>query len=136
MRICYGWARKPMTLSLEQRYHPEQLMARLPKINSIKSSTKSTKSTKELPPLVWMPIWIHMDNHYVRLNSKDEVELACKLACIHHNGLDNRAPYCDNKSNFSNFNNVDNEDWQFIDPTECVVVGVSSDSESCSSLAD
>lgn len=92
MHVCYGWARKPMSLSLEQRYHPEQLMARLGPFNPNKSSVS---------PLVWMPVWIHMDNHFVRLNTKEEVELACKLACIYHNGPDNKAPVCD-------------DDWQFI----------------------
>lgn len=103
MRICCGWARKPMTLSLEQRYHPEQLMNRLP------IKTKSNSS------LAWMPVWIHVDSHYVRLNGKEELELACKLACIYHNGLDNRAPYCE----------YFDEDWQFID-RECVGVSKAS----------
>ena len=135
MRICYGWARRPMVLSLEQRYHPEQLMTRLPKLTKSNSSksTKSNPTKSNFTPLAWMPIWIHMDNHYVRLNSKEEVELACKLACIYHNGLDNRAPYGDdsNFANFADFDNSDNfdnfdtEDWQFIDPTECPVLGVS-----------
>lgn len=86
MRICYGWSRKPMSLSAEQRYHPEQLMNRL----------GSYFPGKHLAsPLVWMPVWILMDDQYVRLNSKDEIELACKLACIYHNGPDNRAPFCE-----------------------------------------
>lgn len=95
MHICYGWARKPMNLSSEQRYRPEQLMARLGSFKDFRNF-KVTNPTKPLvSPLVWMPVWIHMDHHFVRLNTKDEVELACKLACIYHNGLDNRAPFCD-----------------------------------------
>ncbi len=95
MRVCYGWARKPMNLSLEQRYHPEQLMARLGPFNPDKPA---------ITPLAWMPVWIHMDSHFVRLNTKEEVELACKLACIYHNGPDNKAPFDD--------------DWQFISKKE------------------
>lgn len=83
MHICYGWSRKPLSLSTEQRYHPEQLMNRLSPFRSGKHLAS---------PLIWMPVWVHMDDQYVRLNSKDEVELACKLACIYHNGPDNRAP--------------------------------------------
>jgi hypothetical protein len=110
MRICYGWARKPMKLSLEQRYHPEQLMARLgpfyPSHNSVS-------------PLVWMPVWIHMDDQYVRLNSKDEIELSCKLACIYHNGPDNRAPFCDD------------EDWHCVTEKEALLASVgAAESES------
>lgn len=86
MRICCGWARKPLSLSLEQRYHPEQLINRLGPFFPDKSLAS---------PLVWMPVWIHMDNQYVRLNSREEIELACKLACIYHNGPDNRAPFCE-----------------------------------------
>jgi hypothetical protein len=84
-----------MNLSSEQRYRLEQLMARLGSFKDFKTF-KVTNPTKQLvSPLVWMPVWIHMDHHFVRLNTKDEVELACKLTCIYHNGLDNRASYCD-----------------------------------------
>jgi hypothetical protein len=103
MHVCYGWARKTMSLSLEQRYHPEQLMARL-------GPYCQDKVGKVVSPLVWMPVWIHMDNHYVRLNTKAEVELACKLACIYHNGPDNRAPFRD-------------DDWHYITGKEAFLAG-------------
>jgi hypothetical protein len=63
-----------------------------------------------------MPVWIHLDSHYVRLNTKEEAELACKLVCIYHNGPDNKAPFDD--------------DWQFVDPLEMFDVDsdLSSDS--------
>jgi hypothetical protein len=93
MRICYGWSRKPLNLSLEQRYHPEQLINRLGPFFPHKSLAS---------PLVWMPVWIHMDNQYVRLNSKEEIELACRLACIYHNGPDNRAPFCEDDGDWQN----------------------------------
>ena len=103
MQICYGWARKPMNLSMEQRYYPEQLMARLGPFNTTKPLVS---------PLVWMPVWIYMENHFVRLNTKEEVALACKLACIYHNGPDNKTPFCDD------------EDWQFIGEKEAFLAGV------------
>ncbi len=101
MHVCYGWARKPMNLSQEQRYLPEQLMARLGPFNPAKLTVS---------PLVWMPVWIHIENHFVRLNTKEEVELACKLACIYHNGPYNKAPYCD-------------DDWQYISEREAFMAG-------------
>ena len=109
MRICYGWARKPMNLSLEQRYHPEQLMARLGPFYPNKNSVS---------PLVWMPVWNHMDSNYVRLNSKDEIELACKLACIYHNGPDNKASFCDD------------DDWQYVSDREALLASAVPESES------
>jgi hypothetical protein len=92
-----------MNLSLEQRYHPEQLLARLGPFNPTRT---------QVSPLLWMPVWIHMDNHFVRLNSKAEVELACKLACIYHNGPDNKAPF------------LEEDDWQYISEKEAFLAGV------------
>lgn len=109
MRICYGWSRKPLNLSLEQRYHPEQLINRLGPFFPGSHLTS---------PLIWMPVWIHMDNQYVRLNSKDEIELACKLACIYHNGPDNRAPFCED------------EDWQNVTEKEALLATGVPESES------
>ncbi len=109
MRICFGWSRKPLNLSMEQRYHPEQLINSLGPFYTCKQLAS---------PLVWMPVWIHMDNQYVRLNSKDEIELACKLACIYHNGPDNRAPF------------FEDEDWQGVPgKTEMFAVCESESSE-------
>ena len=99
MRICYGWARKPIILSPEQRYHPEQLINRLGPFNP---------SRKVVSPLIWMPVWIHMDGQYIRLDSKDEIGLACKLVCVYHNGADNVAP----------FSEEEDGDWQDISERE------------------
>ena len=124
-----------MNLSLEQRYQPEQLIARLGPFNSNSNSNSNSKivsksnskfcgklnsdksklsntSMLHVSPLVWMPVWIRIDNQFVRLNSKEEVELACKLACIYHNGPDNKAPFCDE------------EDWQYISEKEAFLAGV------------
>ncbi len=57
-----------------------------------------------------------MDNHYVRLNSREEVELACKLVCIYHNGPDNKAPFFED----------DSEDWQYISEKEAFLAAVRS----------
>ena len=107
MRICYGWSRKPIVLSPEQRYHPEQLINRLGPFNP---------SRKVISPLVWMPVWIHMDGQYVRLDSKDEINLACKLVCVYHNGPDNKAPFSDEEYG----------DWHDITEKEAFLAEVGS----------
>ena len=116
MQICHGWARKPIVLSLEQRYHPEQLMNRLGpfnkinqinKINQTNQINQNNPSRKLVSPLVWMPVWIYMDGCYIRLENKEEIALACKLVCVYHNGPDNRAPFCEEDS-----------DWQDISEKE------------------
>ena len=104
MRICCGWARKPLDLSNDQRYHPEQLMERL---GSFLPDRKSVDSVSRVSPLNWMPVWIHLENVFLRLNSREEIELACKLACIYHNGPDNKAPFWEDDSDF--------KDWQYIE---------------------
>ena len=74
-------------------------------------------------PLVWMPVWIHMDNQYVRLNSKEEIELACRLTCIYHNGPDNRAPFCE-----------EDGDWHTVTRKEALLAACrppESESSSC-----
>jgi hypothetical protein len=105
MRICYGWARKPITLSTEQRYHPEQLMNRLGPFNPTR---------KLVSPLIWMPVWIHMDGQYIRLDNKEEIGLACKLVCVYHNGPGNNAPFCDDEDS----------DWHDISEKEAFLAGV------------
>jgi hypothetical protein len=104
MQICYGWARKPINLSTEQRYHPEQLVNRLGPF---------CPERKVVSPLIWMPVWIRMDGHFVRLNSKEEVELACKLVCIYHNGPDNKAPFCDDEE----------PGWQYVSEKDAFLAG-------------
>ena len=87
MRICYGWARRPLVLSTVLRYHPEQvinMIGRLP------------PEVKAISPLVSMPLWLLHDGVHVRLEEK-ELELACKLVCIDHNGYHDR-PYYDEES--------------------------------------
>ena len=92
MHICCGWARTPVALSPQQRYYPEQIMARLGPFNPTR---------KVVSPLVWMPVWIYMDGSYIRLESKDEMQLACKLVCVYHNNdPDNKAPSCDEDSDW------------------------------------
>jgi hypothetical protein len=106
MQICYGWARKPILLSSNQRYYPEQLSNRLGPFNPTR---------KVVSPLIWMPVWIYMDGQYIRLNSKDEIDLACKLVCVYHNGPDNRAPFCEEDS-----------DWQDISEKEAFLAEMGS----------
>jgi hypothetical protein len=89
MHICCGWARKPIVLSSEQCYYPEQLMARLGSFNPVR---------KTVSPLVWMPVWIYMEGSYIRLDSKDEIQLACKLVCVYHNNGPDSKLLCDEDS--------------------------------------
>ena len=102
MQICYGWCRKPMVLSSSQRYYPEHLVSRL----------GSAGDAKQGQPMVWMPVWILMDGHYIRLRNRDEVELACKLVCVYHNGGTD-APFCDDP------------EWEDISEKEAFLAGMS-----------
>lgn len=38
------------------------------------------------------PLWIHMDGEHIRLRGGEQVSLACRLACVYHNGPDCLAP--------------------------------------------
>ena len=86
MRICYGWARTPLNLSREQRYHEETLMNMLRPYFAIYSTAS---------PLLRVPIWAHIEDEYVRLESERDITLACRLASIYHNGAISRAPVDD-----------------------------------------
>jgi len=80
MQICTGWARKPLNLSRGFQYHPEQLMNRVMPSDALPVS-----------PLVTRPAWILLEGQFVKLDSPEEVALACKLACICHNDM--QAPF-------------------------------------------
>ena len=98
MQICRGWARVPLSLSRERRYHAEQLMSRL----------KPLPPESLASPLVRQPVWIRVEGRCVQLNSLAEIELACKLVCIQHNCGDH-GPFAE-------------EDWarqdHFLDPQQ------------------
>ena len=87
MWICYGWSKNPLNLSNDKRYHPEQLMHRIKKF--LPSNDEANN------PLQHLPLWISIDNEYVRLFGLEEIALACKLAAIYHNGPTNNAPFDD-----------------------------------------
>lgn len=76
MRICVGWAKTPLFLSLEKRYYPEQIQSRLDYVGN-------------------KPLWIQYDGEYVRLKGVEQIALACQLASIYHNGPDCKAPFDD-----------------------------------------
>lgn len=46
-------------------------------------------------PLMRVPIWAHIEDEFVRLESEREVALACRLASIYHNSAISRAPIDD-----------------------------------------
>ena len=77
MELCRGWAKRLLSLQPERRYHPEQLMNHL-----------SPLPLDQASPLVRQPAWIKLEGQYVKLTSLAEIELACRLVCICHNGLD------------------------------------------------
>ncbi len=82
MRVCYGWDKTPLRLSAENRYFPEHLMGMIAPYMRSRTSPN---------PLFRVPIWINLDDQYIRLESQEEILLACRLACIYHNGPDCRA---------------------------------------------
>lgn len=82
MRVCYGWNKTPLRLSLEARYFPEHLMGMIAPY--VRAHTPPN-------PLLRVPVWINLDDQYIRLESQEEILLACRLACIYHNGPDCRA---------------------------------------------
>ena len=87
MRICYGWGRRHLMLSTALNYHPEQVMNMLGRL---------PPETRAASPLVRMPIWLMYDGVYVMLGER-ELDLACRLVCIDHNGFTDR-PYYDEES--------------------------------------
>jgi hypothetical protein len=86
MRICYGWGRTPLKLSREQRYYEEEVMDMLRPYFAVYSTAS---------PLIRVPIWMHVEDEYVRLEGEREITLACRLASIYHNSAVSRAPIDD-----------------------------------------
>ena len=86
MRVCYGWGRKPLSLSREQRYREESLIDLLRQYLAIYSTAN---------PLLRVPIWIQVEEEYVRLETDSEVRLACRIASIYHNSAVSCAPQDD-----------------------------------------
>jgi hypothetical protein len=76
MWICKGWDKRPLQLSGQQTYQPEELIRRV-----------MPSSAPPASPLVCQPVWVVFEGRSVRVHSKEEIELACRLACIHHNSV-------------------------------------------------
>lgn len=74
MEICKGWSKRPIQLSSQQAYQPEELIRRV-----------MPSSAPPASPLVCQPVWVVLEGKSVRLHGKEEIELACRLACISHN---------------------------------------------------
>lgn len=74
MKICKGWSKRPIQLSSQQVYQPEELIRRV-----------MPPSAPPASPLVSQPVWVVLEGKSVRLHGKEEIELACRLACISHN---------------------------------------------------
>ena len=87
MRICYGWGKRPLVLATTLRYHPEQLINMLGRL---------PPEVRAISPLVRMPLWLQYDGEFLRLEDR-ELDLACRLVCIDHNGYNER-PYYDEDS--------------------------------------
>lgn len=86
MRVCYGWGRTALPLSREQRYHADSLMDMLRPYFAVYSTAS---------PLLRVPIWVHIEDEFVRLEGEREITLACRLASIYHNNVVSRAPMDD-----------------------------------------
>lgn len=84
MRICFGWSKIPLSLSLERRYFPEELQGML--------ACSNAPPQANVNPLVTLPLWIQFDGAYIPLRGEEQISLACQLACVYHNGPDCRAP--------------------------------------------
>lgn len=74
MEIRRGQVR--LQMSGRQTYQPEQLLRRALPAEAPPAS-----------PLAVQPIYVVLEGKSVRLNSRAEIELACKLVCIHHNAM-------------------------------------------------
>jgi len=74
MWICKGWDKRPLSLSPQLTYQPEALIRRV-----------LPSSAPPASPLVCQPIWVVLEGKSVRVRCKEEIELACRLVCIHHN---------------------------------------------------
>jgi hypothetical protein len=85
MKICFGWSKTPLKLSLEKRYMPEELESMLLSCSSLRCAN----------PLVKVPLWLHMDDEYIRISGEEQISLACQIASLYHNGPDCRAPLDD-----------------------------------------
>jgi hypothetical protein len=73
MEICRGWAKRPIQMSGRQTYQPEELLRR------------ALPGSAPVSPLVCQPVWVVLEGRSVRLYCREEIELACRLACIQHN---------------------------------------------------
>ena len=88
MRICYGWSKKEFYMSQENRYLPEQLYDRL------KPFVQDKLQSITAPALLEVPLWVHVDTSYIRIENPQELNMACKLVAACHN-TDSRAPISD-----------------------------------------
>ena len=88
MRICYGWSKKEFYMSQENRYLPEQLYDRL------KPFVPDKLQSIAVPALLEVPLWVHVDTSFIRIENPQELNMACKLVAAYHN-TDSRAPISD-----------------------------------------
>ena len=55
----------------------------------------SCSSLRCANPLVKVPLWLHMDEEYIRISGEEQISLACQIVSLYHNGPDCRAPLDD-----------------------------------------
>jgi hypothetical protein len=73
LMLCKGWNKSPITLFKNKRYHDAEIARKVQAVYN------------PVSPLVRTPIWLSYCSQHIPLNTKEEVELACKLIALQHN---------------------------------------------------
>jgi hypothetical protein len=72
MHLCHSWDKRPIKLSPNKRYIPEEI--------------------RELCQKVTPPFWLHVENVDIAITGEDCLSLACQAAAAHHNWVAYDAP--------------------------------------------
>jgi hypothetical protein len=81
MRLCFGWARRPVQLSITSRVLPEYLSARL--LRFVGPTDSQLRHTR--------PVFLEIEGTYLRI-PPGAFWFACQAAAIYHNALAYDAP--------------------------------------------
>ena len=102
LELCKGWSRMPIQLSPHFRYYQETLVGRV-----------STFDAPPAPPLTLHPVWVKvMRETFVKLESKEQIELACKLVSEMHNYGREHLPYVDEEESLPSTPPSSDEPWE------------------------
>ena len=67
MNICHGWMHRRMPLSATRKYSQEEMLA----------------MCKRLSP----PFWLDVENTFVPVRNRQELEFACHVSSAYHNSI-------------------------------------------------